>query len=105
MTRKFIAILLCVCCILLFSGCSTARYNAEDFLGRTSAEIERQYGPFDCIGMPAGEDGLYRNCQCGYTIQEARKGFLGTEPEKLFFVAFDKNGVAVRCEESYRPGG
>lgn len=85
-------------------GCG-AVYHEADFVGRTSAEIEEKFGPFDCVGMPEGEDGLYRNCRCGYTIQDPRKGPLGTSPEILFFIIFDENGVAVSCEEGYRPGG
>jgi hypothetical protein len=55
--------------------------------------------------MPADGDGLYRNCRCGYTIQKPQKGFLGTQPEKIFFICFDENGVAISCEEGFRPGG
>ncbi len=105
MKRKLIAILLCAVCILLMTGCNTVRYKEKDFLGKTSAEIEQAYGPFDCIGMPAGDDGLYRNTACGYTIREPRVGFLGTEPERLFFIRFDENGVACGCYEGDRPGG
>jgi hypothetical protein len=47
----------------------------------------------------------YRNCRCGYTIQKPQKGFLGTQPEKIFFICFDENGVAISCEEGFRPGG
>lgn len=95
---------ICTCFILSFIGC-TAKYRAENFIGKTSAEIISQYGSFDCIGMPSNEDGLYRNCQCGYTIKEPQVGFLGTSPERLFFITFDENGIAIKCEEGYRPGG
>ena len=90
--------------LLLLVGCSS-KYNPEDFIGKTSAEIISQYGSFDCISMPAGEDGLYRNCCCGYTIKEAEKGFFGKSEEELFFITFDENGVATMCDEGYRPGG
>ncbi|MBQ9082484.1 MAG: hypothetical protein IJY28_03170 [Clostridia bacterium] len=105
MNRKLIAMLLCAVCILLFTGCNTAKYNEDDFLGKTSAEIIDQYGSFDCIGKPADTDGLYRNCRCGYTIKEPRKGFLGTSPEVLFFISFNADGVAVQCSTGNRPGG
>ena len=72
---------------------------------RTSAQIAAEFGDFDCVGNHAGEDGLYRNSSCGYTIKEPRVGFLGTDPEVLFFISFDENGIAVRCYEGYRPGG
>ena len=100
-----IAVLL-ICCVLALNlmACS-AKYSANDFIGKTSSEIEAEFGPFDCLGMPAGEDGLYRNTKCGYTIKESRVGFLGTDPEVLIFIKFDENGTAVSCEEGYRPGG
>lgn len=94
------ALLLCITCL----GC-TEPYRAEQFLGKTAAEIVAEYGAFDCTMMPPGEDGLYHSCACGYTIREPRVGFLGTTPEVLFFIRFDENGVAVECSEGYRPGG
>ena len=103
--KKLIAILLFSAVFLLsFTGCSS-KYSAEDFIGKSSAQIEAEYGAFDCCGMPINEDGLYRNTSCGYTVKEPRTGFLGTEPEILFFITFDENGIAVTCEEGYRPGG
>ena len=90
--------------VLLLVGCSS-EYNPEDFIGKTSEEIISQYGSFDCLSMPAGEDGLYRNCRCGYTIKEAEKGLFGKSEEELFFITFDENGVATMCDEGYRPGG
>ena len=106
MTNKgvFAAVLVCVCLLLTLAGCAD-KYQPEDFLGKTSAEIVRQYGAFDCVLMPADPDGLYRNCQCGYTVKEANPGFLALSPEVLFFISFDENGVAVCCEEGHRPGG
>ena len=88
---------------VILTGCS--KYDESDFIGKTSAQIIEVYGEFDCIGMPADADGLYRNCRCGYTNQESRTGFLGAEPEVLFFIVFDSNGIAVKCEKGYRPGG
>ncbi|MBQ3141447.1 MAG: hypothetical protein IJC25_05750 [Clostridia bacterium] len=90
--------------VIAFCACAP-RYTEEDFLGRTSAEIIAQYGEFDCISMPAGEDGLYRGSRCGYTIKEPVTGWLGTSPEVLFFIIFDQDGIAVSCEEGTRPGG
>jgi len=103
--KKQMALLL-ICAVFLFSlvGC-TNKYSADDMIGKTSAQIEAEFGTFDCCGMPASEDGLYRNTACGYTIKESQVGFLGTDPEVLFFISFDENGIAVACEEGYRPGG
>lgn len=90
--------------VMLLAGCAP-EYNAEDFIGKTSAEIVGMFGDFDCTTMSAGSDGLYRNCSCGYTLREPKESFLGTSSEKLFFIVFDENGVVVRCEEGPRPGG
>ena len=80
-------------------------YKESEFIGKTSEEIIKAFGSFDCVGMPEDEDGLYKNCRCGYTIKKSKKGFLGNTPEILFFITFDENGVAIACEEGYRPGG
>ena len=97
-------LLLCVVLIVALAGC-VEKYKEEDFIGKTSAEIETEYGSFDCVMGQPDNDGLYRNCRCGYTIKEPQVGFLGTDPEVLFFISFDKNGVAYECSEDYRPGG
>lgn len=93
-----------LCCLIL-GGCTKETFREADFLGKTSAQIVAEFGEFDCVGNHAGEDGLYRNTSCGYTVKEPRVGFLGTDPEVLFFISFDENGVAVGCYEGYRPGG
>ena len=100
----FAATLVCVCLVLSLTGCA-AKYDAEDFIRKTSAEIVSEYGPFDCITMPASENGIYRNCRGGYTIKEPKTGFFGTSGEVLFFISFDDNGIAAECAEGYRPGG
>ena len=104
MNKRIATLLFCAMFLLALVGCSS-KYSADDFIGKTSAQIEAEFGIFDCCGMPASEDGLYRNTSCGYTIKAPRVGFLGTDPEVLFFISFDENGIAVACEEGYRPGG
>lgn len=105
MMKRYIAsALVSICLLSLLAGCSSG-YHADDFLGKTSAEIISKFGPFDCITMPVSEDGLFRNCRFGYTVKASQKGFPGTSPEILFFITFDENAVAVKCEEGYRPGG
>ena len=99
--KAIVSILLLL--VLFLTGCS--KYEESDFLGKTSAQIMEQYGAFDCINMPADADGLYRNTGCGYTVAPSRKGFLDAEPERLFFIRFDENAIAVSCHEGYRPGG
>lgn len=100
---SYLFLILAFLCMLLFSACG--KHRPDDFLGKTSAQIELEFGKFDCIGKPADADGLYRNCRCGYTVRKPQVGFLGTQPERIFFISFDENGNAVNCEEDYRPGG
>ena len=102
--KQIVTLFICVMLLCSVVGC-TSKYGADDFIGKTSAQIEAEFGKFDCCGMPIGEDGLYRNTSCGYTIKEAEKQFLGTEPEVLFFIKFNEIGIAVSCEEGYRHGG
>lgn len=104
MKRYFAIILVSAFLVFTLVGCA-AKYHADDFIGKTSAEIISEYGAFDCIGMPASDDGLYRNCKCGYTIKEVQKGFLGTSPEIIYFISFDEKGIATECSKGYRPGG
>lgn len=104
MKKNIVTFLFCVTLLLSLAGCG-AGYNVEDIIGKTSAEIEAEFGAFDCCGVPVSADGLYRNTACGYTVKESRVGFFGTEPEVLYFITFDENGIAVACEEGYRPGG
>ena len=93
---SYLFLILALLCMLLFSACG--KYRPDDFLGKSSVQIEADYGAFDCTLMPADPDGLYRNCRCGYTVP-------GANPEVLLFIFFDENGVAIKCEEGYRPGG
>ena len=104
MKRNIAFFLACTLLLLSLAGCGT-RYQARDLIGKTSAEITAQFGPFDCVIAPADEDGLYRNTRCGYTVSPPRRGFLGRSEEILFFITFDANGVATACAEGYRPGG
>ena len=103
--KRFLTVFIAFCILLPLVGCAAEKYGESDFLGKTSAQIEAEFGLFDCCGMPASADGLYRNTSCGYTIREAKADFLGTETEILFFISFDENGIAHACHEGYRPGG
>ena len=106
MKKQIATLLVCVAFILSLAGCSAKQtYNGNDYIGKTSAQIEAEYGKFDCYGQPICDDGLYRSTACGYTIYEQKKGFLGTDPERLVFIRFDENGIAYDIYEGYRPGG
>jgi hypothetical protein len=104
MKKILAAFLICVVSLFALSGCGN-KYSAEDFIGKTSLEIEAEFGKFDLEGIKSSQDGLYKNTACGYTIKEKQKGFLGADPEILIFIDFDENGVATHCWEGYRPGG
>ncbi|MBO5914572.1 MAG: hypothetical protein J6Q72_04415 [Clostridia bacterium] len=104
MKKRIAPLLLLLALSLFLCSCGT-RYDEDDFIGKTSLEIEAEFGKFDCTGRDAGADRLYTNTACGYTIREPRVRFLGTDPEWLFFISFDENGVADSCYEGYRPGG
>ena len=104
MKKQIIILLFCVVFLFSFAGCGN-KYNADKFIGKTSAQIESEFGAFDCCLMPANADGLYHNTSCGYIIKESQVGFMGTEPEWLVFIRFDENGVAHDTYEGYRPGG
>ena len=104
MKNQITTLLICSVLVLTLAGCS-AKYAAADFIGKTSAQIEAEFGAFDCCQMPISEDGLYRSVSCGYTIKKSQVGFLGTDPEWLVFIRFDENGIAYDTYEGYRPGG
>lgn len=104
MKKIVAALLVCIVCLLALSGCGS-KYGEEDFIGKTSLEIQAEFGEFDLEGEKSFQDGLYKNTACGYTVKEAQVGFLGTDPEILIFIEFDENGVATGCREGYRPGG
>ena len=104
MKRYLAGILIAAFLLLSFAGC-TAEYVPDDYIGKTSAEIISEYGVFDYTGMPVGEGGFYRSCKCGYTVINSKKELFGTSPEVLLLITFDENGIAIACEEGYRPGG
>lgn len=91
---------------LLFTvACREDKYDENDFIGRSSADIIAEYGNFDCIKGAVSDDGIYRNTGCGYTVKEAETGFLGTSEEELFFIHFNEDGIAEECYYGTRPGG
>lgn len=87
--------------LLCLSSCSKKPYSEEDFIGLSSIEIVEKYGEFD-IGPGwhhnPGDDGLYRDCSCGYLVTPERVGFLGTEPAEYFMIYFNEDGIADFCE-------
>lgn len=99
MKKAISVILVCIIAVLSLSGCG-AKYRERDFIGKTSEEITAQFGQFDCIVASKNPEGLYINGRCGYTIRESK-----TANETVYFIYFDANGTAYKCEKGYRPGG
>jgi len=97
------ALLLALALLMSLAGCARHRYDEGWILGKTSAEVEARYGPFAISGLDRDEDGRYRSCLCGYVIKEKRVGALGTDPEILFVIHFNAEGIAV--ETKVAPGG
>ena len=99
--------------VLLYTECKNIQIRVvadkeeKGYIEKTSDEIVSTYGEFDnVIGIDVSEEnGVYRNCKCGYTIEESKQGFLGSSDEVLFYIYFDENGIATDCEKSSRPGG
>lgn len=102
-SRILTAVLLAICVGCIMSGCE--KYDEDDYIGKTSQEIIEQFGEFDYAPTPPDNNGIYKNCRCGYTIEESEQGFLGRSEEVLLFISFDENGVAQSCSEGNRPGG
>ena len=101
-TKKLL--LLCFLLIIMLSGCGK-KFNSDDYIGKTSAEIIDKYGEFDYVIGETDDSGLFTNTKCGYTSKEKRIGFLGTSEEEFFFIYFDENGDAYKCDYGVRPGG
>lgn len=90
--------------VLCLFGC--ANYAPRNFLGKTTAQIEKQYGTFDLPGAPfVSTDSTYRGFGYGYLTKQSQVGFLGTTPAEYFFIVFDENGIAVACYKGYHCDG
>lgn len=101
--RFAIGFLMCAVLCTVLSGCG---YDEEWIIGKTSVEIQEQYGTFyrvellpDSRYVQADADVFYKNADCYYLIEEERVGWLGTYPEEYFVIRFDENGIAVDCYE------
>ena len=75
----------------------------NDVIGKTSEEIQEQYGEFDNSYTSPNADGMYRNTVCSYIVIEKRVGALGTKPPYLVSISFDSDGVAD--EVFFQQGG
>lgn len=106
MALKYTKILFLLSLLLIFvlSGCGK-KFNSDDYIGKTSAEIIEEHGAFDYVLGDTDTEGLYKSTKCGYIYKEKQVGFLGTSEEEYFFIHFDENGVAYKCDYGVRPGG
>ena len=96
MRKKYVLLAVIVMITLCFISCGK-KYSEEEIIGLTSSEVIEKYGDFDRAQGSPGEDGLYRDCSCGYLISEEKVGYLGTTPPEYFMIDFDKDGVAFQC--------
>ena len=92
--------------------CSCSINNKNDFydknwiVGKTSQEIEEQYGEFDICLNESKIGNNYFETGCGYLTKEKERGAFGTSSDEFLMIFFDANGVAYSIEEDYpRPGG
>ena len=106
MAMKYTKILFLLSLLLIFvlSGCGK-KFNSDDYIGKTSAEIIEEHGAFDYVLGDTDTEGLYKGTKCGYIYKEKQVGFLGTSEEEYLFIHFDENGVAYKCDYGVRPGG
>lgn len=88
-----VIVLITIC----FSSCGKKQYAEDEIVGLTSIEIVEKYGDFDRMQGSPGEDGLYRDCACGYLVSEKQVGFFGTTPPEYFMIYFDEDGFAHWC--------
>ena len=99
MKKTVVAFLLIILLILSISSCSSMHYDEKDFLGKTSLQIEAQFGKFDNHQSRADDDGLYKCTKCGYRLTPDKRGLWGTPiPGKYYMISFDENGVAHECQ-------
>ncbi len=87
-----------VAAVVLITACFSAcnKYDEDKILGLTSAEVIEKYGDFD-RKQGIEEDGLYRNCACGYLVSKSKNFFDGVVVPKYFMISFDEFGIAVCC--------
>lgn len=107
---KPLRVLLCGLVVIALLGALTFAiykrirpYDPEDFIGLTSVEIIEKYGGFNPDYVYSGENAIFRNTTCAYTVRESYVGFFGTEPPVYFMIYFDENGIAYKC--AYETGG
>lgn len=97
----FLTVLLVIGITLACSQQDDLQYNKDWIIGKTSAEIQENYGEFDQARMPPSSDGLYRRCTCSYFLTEEQVA----DSIMMFSISFDENGVAHDCWTEEGPIG
>ena len=108
MKKKILSLCLIVSLMFALFGCASDwRYNKEWMLGKTSKQIQARYGEFDTHTKEVSEDGLYRDCKCGYYVNADAKQMIGGDPEPpvYLYIKFDVNGIAYDVFTMNLPGG
>ena len=98
MKNKYVLLAVIVLITICFFGCGKSKYDEDEIIGLTSVEIVEKYGDFDRPQGFPDEDGLYRDCYCGYLISEKSVGFYGSTELEYFMIYFDEDGLAQRCK-------
>ncbi len=97
MKKKYVLFAVIVLIVICFSSCKKNQYDEDEIVGLTSIEIVEKYGDFDRTQGSPDEDGVYRDCACGYLTSEKRVSFFGTTPPEYFMIYFDEDGFAHWC--------
>lgn len=104
-TRRMIIIVLLSILITLAVAvvcCQITYWHHKNWIiGKTSLQIQEQYGEFDQAGMPPASDGLHKNCGCSYYITKKLYG----DYLYMFCITFDSDGRASQCRIERGPWG
>ncbi len=69
------------------------KYNGRFIIGSSIEEITSEYGDFDKVFYTDSSNITISGA--GYLVQQEKKGFLGTSPEKYYMIVFDSTGKAI----------
>jgi hypothetical protein len=69
------------------------KYNDRFIIGSSIEEITSKYGDFDKVFYTDTSNTTL--VSAGYLVQQEKKGYLGTSPEKYYMIVFDSTGKAI----------
>ena len=106
MIRRVISFCLIVFILLSLVGCeSDWMYDKDWITGKNSKQIQARYGAFDILPDKAPEEGLYKDCYCGYFLQINKRNWDERLPDEYLYIVFDANGTARRVYKYVTEGG